>query len=167
MHRKCLLILPAVLVLALGACGDDDDDASASASPSASGSASAATAGCEVIGGSTEEETAEIHAVLAEYSIEADTEVGAGVVAIDAANEGSVAHEIVVLEGPPSAVEVNDAGEVDETNLVGEIEAFDAGTSCEGLFALSPGEYTLLCAIVEESGESHYGEGMVTGLTVT
>ncbi len=180
-RRTFTALLPLLLLVA--ACGDDDGSgtasasgsgsgsgsasASASASGSASDSASAAAAGCEVVDGSSEEPTGTLDATLTEYAIEAPSSVEAGVVAITAVNDGSVDHELVVLGVPADEIEVGDDGAPIEVELVGEIEAFPAGETCEGAFSLAPGEYTLLCAIVEESGESHYGEGMVTGLTVT
>jgi hypothetical protein len=175
MIRKIALsVVPLVLVLT--ACGGDDDDAasgSASASASGSGSASASAAvasgaeECVVVDGSTEEATGELHVVLDEYAVNIEEPtVSAGVVKLEATNEGELSHEVVVLEAAPDDIEMGDDGAPVEVGFVGEIEAFAAGGECEGAFSLSPGTYTLLCAIVEESGESHFGEGMVTELTV-
>jgi hypothetical protein len=163
-------LLPALLPLLLlvAACGDDDgaDTASASGSGSGSGSAAVAEGDCEIEGG-VEGEDSEIHVTLEEYGVEVEEgSAEAGIVKIEATNAGSVEHELVILEGSPDDVQVDDDGAVDERGLIGEIEPFAAGTECQGSFELAAGTYTLLCAIVEESGESHYAEGMVTELTV-
>jgi len=177
MNRKIALSVLS-LALLVAACGVDDDDAasgSASASASGSGSGSASASGsvaaggeaCVVVDGSTEEATGELHVALDEYAIEvAEPAVDAGVVTIEAANDGELSHEVVVLAASPDEIEIGEDGAPVEVGFVGEIEAFAAGGECEGAFSLSPGTYTLLCAIVEESGESHFAEGMVTELTV-
>lgn len=167
MVRKITLTL---LLLVAGGCGDDDGSDVASPSGSASGASASGSAPadeCEVVDGSTEEPTGAIDVTLAEYSIEAPVEVAAGVVELVAANEGALAHEVVVLQATADEVEVGEDGAPVEVGFVGEIEAFPAGQTCEGAFSLSPGTYTLLCAIAEESGASHFGEGMVTEITVT
>jgi hypothetical protein len=175
MIRKILLLVP--LLLAVAACSDDDGADTASASGSASGAASASGSAsgstpaeegeCEVVDGTDEDATSEVHLTLDEYSIAAEeSSADAGVVRIEATNVGDIDHEVVILTGTPEDVTLTDEGEVDETNLVGEIEAFAKGTECQGSFDLAAGEYTLLCALIEESGDSHYEHGMVTGLTV-
>lgn len=57
----------------------------------------------------------------------------------------------------------------DQVDLIGEVEAFEPGTSASGLFDLAPGKYALICNLVEmEDGEmkSHYELGMYTSFTV-
>lgn len=173
MRRSLLALLPLLLVVA--ACGDDDgaDTASASgsgsasgASASGSGSAAAAEGDCEVVNG-VDGEDSEVHVSLTEYAIEVEEDgAEAGIVKFEATNDGEVAHELVILEGPADEVEADEGGAPAEDGLVGEIEAFAPGTECQGSFELAAGTYTLLCAIVEESGESHFSEGMVTELEV-
>jgi hypothetical protein len=174
MLRKILLsVVPlmATSVLLLASCGDDDGadvTGSESGSPSASGSEAAAEGECVVVDGVDAEADGEIHASLTEYAIDV-TEDGAeaGVITFEATNDGSVDHELVVLAATADEIEVDDAGAPVEVGFVGEIEGFASGGECEGSFELTAGTYTLLCAIVEESGESHFSEGMVTELTVS
>ena len=159
-----LLVLPVLLVLA--ACGDDDG--AGVASGSASGSAPAAEGDCEVVDGTDAAEDGEVHVSLSEYAIDVEESgADAGVIKFEATNDGSVDHELVVLHAKADEIEVGDDGAPEETGLVGEIEAFAPGTECQGTFELEAGTYTLICAIVEESGESHFSEGMVTELTVS
>lgn len=163
-RRSLVALLPLVLLVA--ACGDDDGADTASASGSGSGSMAAPEGDCEVVNG-VEGEDSEVHVTLTEYAIDVEeASAEAGVVKFEAANEGEVHHELVILEGPADEVEAEEGGAPAEEGLVGEIEAFAAGTECQGSFELAAGTYTLLCAIVEESGESHFSEGMVTELEV-
>ncbi|HEX4904341.1 MAG TPA: hypothetical protein VFU93_02735 [Acidimicrobiales bacterium] len=165
-RRSLVLLLPLLLLVA--ACGDDDGAGTASASGSGSGSGSAAAAegDCEVVNG-VEGEDSEVHVTLSEYAIDVEEDgAEAGIVKFEATNDGAVDHELVVLEGPADEVQVGDDGAPLEDGLIGEIEAFAPGTECQGSFELAAGTYTLLCAIVEESGESHFSEGMVTELEV-
>lgn len=178
-----LLFLPALL---LAACSEDDggsvttegsgsSSGSASSAGSASGSGSAAAAGCEVVGGTTERATGELHLTLDEWTIETDADtVEAGVVKFEAANEGEDDHEVVIVKGAtPDELTITEDG-LDESALpegaevLGELEGFPVGGSCEGSFELEPGDYSLVCNIVEESeNEAHAHEGMVAALTVS
>jgi hypothetical protein len=191
--RRALTLTAAVAVLALGiaACGDDDDGAdvrssgpgasgsgSGSASGSGSGSASgSAVAGeCEAIDGTNgvADAATTVDVTLAEFSITVDPSSSEpGAVGFIAENAGAEAHEVVIARGVPADITVVD-GAPDEAALgdalVGEIEAFAGGETCEGTFELTAGDYVLFCALVEteEDGtvESHYEEGMVTTFTV-
>lgn len=179
-----LLFLPALL---LAACAEDDggsvttegsgsSSGSASSSGSGSGSASgSAAAGCEVVGGTTERATGELHLTLDEWSIEADADtVEAGVVKFEATNEGEDDHEVVIVQGAtPDELTITEDG-LDESALpegaevLGELEGFPGGESCEGSFELEAGDYSLVCNIVEEAeNEAHAHEGMVRALTVS
>jgi len=195
---RALAATAAVLTLGLGAaaCSNDDDGAdvrssgpgaedcpSGSASGSASGAASGSEASasgtateCEVVDGDAGVAGADgtATATLAEYTITVDpAEAAAGAVGFTAVNDGEEAHELVIARGTPDDIEVVD-GAPDEAALgdalIGEIEAFPAGSSCEGTFELAAADYVLFCAIVETeddgSVESHYEEGMVTTFTV-
>lgn len=193
MKKRASLLL-VVAALALFGCGDDDGgtvtsegsgsgsgsgsaSASGSGSGSASGSASgsSAAAGCEVVGGTDEAGTTEVHAVLDEWTIEVDTDtVEAGAITFEADNVGADDHELVIVKGAtPSELTITEDG-LDESALpegaevLGELEGFPGGESCTGTFALDAGDYSLVCNIVEASeDEAHAHEGMVTGFTVT
>jgi hypothetical protein len=177
-------------VLALGlaatACGDDDGadvrssgagaSDGGSASGAASGSGSAVAGACEAVDGTDGVDGADtvVGATLAEFSITLDAdEAPAGAVGFSVENAGAIDHELVIVKGVPSDIQVVD-GAPDEESLgdavIGEIEAFPAGDTCEGTFELDAGDYVLFCALVDEADdgtvESHYENGMVTTLTV-
>jgi hypothetical protein len=165
-------LAPALLPLLLVVTARGDDDGADVASPSASGSASAAPSesGCEIANGVDTAKDSEVHLSLAEFSITAEEDsAGAGVVQVEATNDGAVDHEVVIVKGTKGDLPLKD-GAVDEDalgdDLVGEIEPFAAGDECIGKFEMDAGTYTLFCGIVEESGESHFAEGMVTQLEV-
>jgi hypothetical protein len=192
----CLSVrVASVAVLAvLAACGSDDgagvrDLGGSASSGSASGSASGTHTGsatgtgsatatgiaCEPVGDpSTAEDRLEV--TLREWAVEPEKQtVTAGSVQMVAFNEGEDAHELVVVRGDdPAALPLADDGTVDEGALpagafIGEIEAFPAGTSCNGVFDLKPGRYVLFCNILEtEEGEeeNHFEMGMSTTIRV-
>jgi hypothetical protein len=191
-RRAAVVLLGLVALLGLAACGDDDGgevresgagasggSGSASGTGSASASGAAAEEACVYVGNSSETPTGVVVATLSEFAVAPDpTEVAAGTVEIVAVNEGEEPHEIVVVryDGDPAEMPVADDGSVDEEQLpegavIGEIEGFEAGLTCATAFDLEPGNYVLLCNIVEEeeSGEmeAHYDEGMYVSFTVT
>lgn len=179
-------VLSAGLLLAACGGGDDGsgvrtigDGSSGSATGSASGSAGASGSGearCEPVG-DLAEATARVNVSLDEWAIDAgEGAVPAGDVGFVVENVGEEPHELVVIEGVgPTELPTDDDGALIEDDLpdgalVGEVEAFPAGETCDGVFALDPGEYTLVCNLTEvEDGEveSHLAEGMVTTLTVS
>jgi hypothetical protein len=129
--------------------------------------------------GDTAAASASVRVRLVEWGVEPDVaEVAAGTVTLVA--DSSTAqddHELVVVRADdPAALPVDDDGAVDEAALadgalVGEIEAFPHGTTCDGTFALDAGRYVLLCNLVETADdgtvESHFRQGMATTFTVT
>jgi hypothetical protein len=139
------------LLLAAAGCGDDDgsDVRVIDEGGSASGSGSA--------------------------SIETSGDAGAGNVAFAIDNAGEEPHEFVVVQGdsiedlPTDDDGALDEGALDSGALIGEVEPFPGGESCEGTFELEAGDYVLLCNIVEEEDgevESHLAEGMATTFSV-
>jgi uncharacterized cupredoxin-like copper-binding protein len=167
MMRKSLLLLfvPALL---LGACSSDDGD------DEAAPAGDTAEAACEIVGGTDADAAAEVHVVLDEWTIKADTTtVAAGNVLFEATNEGEDDHELVLVKGAkPAELTITEEG-LDEDALpegaevLGEIEGFPSGETCAGTFELTAGDYALVCNIVEESEhEAHADEGMVTAFTV-
>jgi hypothetical protein len=119
----------------------------------------------------------QVNVGLNEWTIAPEvTSAPAGAVGFVTQNTGEDPHELVVVRGvAPNDLPKKKDGSLDEEKLpqgalVGEIEAFPSGTSCNGVFDLTPGEYTLVCNVVEEEEgkhESHLKEGMVTTFTVT
>ena len=99
--------------------------------------------------------------------------VQAGLIYFLASNKGAEPHELVVIRTdlPHDQLPVDD-GRVpeDDVDMIGEIEPFAPGSEASAVFDLTPGEYVLICNILEEeeSGkvESHYQEGMHTAFTV-
>lgn len=153
--------------------------ASASGCASASGSASGSEAAteCQAIDGTAgvADAATTVAATLDEFSITVDpASAPAGAIGFVTENAGEEPHELVIASGVPADIEVVD-GAPDEEALgdavIGEIEAFPAGETCEGTYELIAGDYVLFCALVEEledgTIESHYEEGMVTTFTVS
>jgi hypothetical protein len=114
---------------------------------------------------------------LDEWTIDfVEPAVAAGAVGIRASNDGKRAHEVVVLQGVAAdALPLDEDGALDEAGLpdgalVGEIEPFAAATDCSGVFALTPGEYVIVCNITNRPTSpkpvSHLAKGMLTTLTV-
>jgi hypothetical protein len=190
--KKVWVIGLAVSALVLAACSDDDGgdvrttsdegSGSASASGSGSGSGSASASGSAVEAecvpvGDADSASATIAITLDEFSIESDaSEVAAGSVHFAVDNAGEEPHELVIVKGvavddlPTDADGALDEAALPEGALIGEVESFPAGETCDGTFELEAGDYTLICNLVEEEDgamEAHLAEGMVTALTVT
>ena len=115
-----------------------------------------------------------VNVTLTEWSVTAGpATAAAGKVGFAALNGGVEPHELVVVKGDVIPVDADgalDEAALPEGALIGEIEPFPSGLSCGIAFDLTPGDYTLLCNIVEvEDGavEAHYKLGMATGFTVT
>lgn len=189
------LVACAGLALTAAGCGGDDgagvrtlDGGGGSVSGSASGSGSASANGHASGSGSHVEDCVPGDTTDADTSVEVDlvewdvipepAEVGAGKIAfLTSTEQAAEPHELVIARADdPQGLPTDDDGAVDESQLpdgalIGEIEAYPAGTTCEAAFDLSAGDYVLFCNIVETEAdgtvESHYAEGMTTGFTVT
>ena len=156
------LAVAAVAVLGLTGCGGGDGD-------------KAAATACDVEGGTATTATGAVTVGLKEWTITPQPATfAAGPVKVTARNDGTEKHEVVIARAPINDLKVVD-GAVDEDALpagafIGEIEAFDAGGTCEGVFELSPGTYSLFCNVVETEAdgtrESHFEQGMVSAVTV-
>lgn len=167
---RAAAVLGLVAVLGLAACGDDDDTGSASASESTE---------CVLEGASDADAATTVDVTLTEFAVEPGRdEVAAGAVKFNTTNDGAEPHELVIAryDGDPTDLPTDDDGGVDESQLpdgavIGEIEEFATGQSCEGTFELEAGDYVLFCNLIEEEDdgemEAHYSEGMVTTFTVT
>jgi len=94
----------------------------------------------------------------------------AGKAVIEAPNEGSVEHELVVFKTnmDPAKLPTESGGGVDEEKLdevaeeAGEVPDVEAGETKSGNFALTPGKYVIFCNL-----PGHYAQGMYGTLTVT
>jgi hypothetical protein len=192
------VLVPGLVALAAlsAACNDDGasvrkaDGGTASGTGSATGTGTGTGTGtatgtgtgvaageCKPVGDLATAAT-RVNVKLSEWVVQPDTaSAPAGAVGFVVQNEGEDPHELVIVRGvAPNDLPLKKDGSLDEEKLpagalVGEIESFPAGTSCNGVFDLTPGEYTLLCNVVEkERGgkhESHLEEGMVTTFTVS
>lgn len=100
----------------------------------------------------------------------ANGSVKAGKTVIEAPNEGSVEHELVVFKTnmDPTKLPTEASGGVDEEKLdevaeeAGEVADVEAGETKSGNFKLTPGKYVIFCNL-----PGHYAQGMYGTLTVT
>ena len=94
----------------------------------------------------------------------------AGPTTIEAPNEGSVEHELVLFKSNknPAKLPTEANGEVNEEKLdkeaeeAGEIADVEAGDTKSEEFELTPGKYVMFCNL-----PGHYAGGMYGTLTVT
>jgi len=96
----------------------------------------------------------------------------AGMTTIEAPNEGSMEHELVLFKSNmnPAKLPTEANGDVDEEKLdeskaaeeVGEIADVEPGDTKSEEFELTPGKYVMFCNI-----PGHYAQGMYGTLTVT
>jgi hypothetical protein len=199
MKQLTALLVAGTLGLVVASCGDDDgetvrdcpaDSASGEASGSGSGAGSAsgecpsgsasgsgsATAVCDPFGNAADADTT-VTLTLAEFSITPDQDTApAGKIHFAIENAGAEVHEVVVVRaGSIADLPLDGDGALDEAaleegTLIGEVEGFPAGETCDGTFDLAAGAYVLLCNIVEEEDgttEAHLAEGMAVPFTVT
>lgn len=159
------LVLPALVVLAavaIGGCGGGDETTTAATETEESAAGTAAETG------GAEGKTVEIK--MGDYFFApADATAEAGPTVIEAPNEGSVEHELVVFKTnmDPAKLPTEANGEVDEEKLdevaeeAGEVADVEAGETKSEEFKLSPGTYVMFCNL-----PGHYAQGMYGTLTV-
>ena len=183
---RCRLVTTASLVVLLGwaaaACaGDGDGDDTAAGGEDTGGGSSESTAtpaptDCDVVGEQADGPAdTSIDLRMTEYAITATPAVApAGPVELVAANEGRIWHELIVVryDGDPGSIPLDAYGAADEAQLgedavVGKILEFLAGTTCRATFDLAPGEYALICNLVDDGSNPHYRQGMYTSITVS
>jgi hypothetical protein len=164
------LLLGTLLASVPAACSSDDGAGVRTAASGGSGSGSGAGSGSGVT--KCESASATTVATLKDFTIVFDkASIAAGRAVIEAHNQGTVEHEVVVVKGvPPAELPIAD-GKVDEDQLpagsaLGEIAEMAPGKVCGVGFDLSPGSYTLFCNVVADDGQSHERKGMVTTLQV-
>ncbi|MFN2494815.1 MAG: hypothetical protein ABR608_02735, partial [Pseudonocardiaceae bacterium] len=167
------LAAAAVFALMLAACGTDDGStvrepqsgaSGGTGSGTGSGAANEAEPTCEPVGDPATADR-QVIAQLSEFTVQPETSsVPAGRIAFVARNVGAEPHELVVVRAEnAAALPVGQDGSMAEDQLrpgqlIGEIEEFPAGQDCTAVFELEPGNYVLLCNVVEtENGmtESH------------
>ena len=138
----------ALLVLA-GACASGGDD-------HAGRKATKRPATCKPVG-DISTATGAVNVAVSEWFVKPDAgSVPGGTVAFTVRNDGDENHEFVIVNGvAPNSLPRKKDGSLDEDALppgalAGEVEEFAPGTTCAGVFALTPGDYTLLCNVVEK-----------------
>ncbi len=181
-----LLAAAAALTLLLSACGgDDEEEADEHAGMAmATGDAHDDENGDDHAMAHEDDQPGVVHpkpagatevrVSLAEWTlVPSVTSVAAGDVYFLVDNLGPEhPHEFVIIRTDlaADALPTIHDGSVpeDAVDLVGEIEEFTSASSASGVFHLMPGNYVLICNLVEETGdkESHYLEGMRVAFTV-
>jgi uncharacterized cupredoxin-like copper-binding protein len=164
------LVLVAVPLALLAACGDDD---SGSVSGSASGSASGVGIEPGVVQAKPADAT-QVEVVLREWEVAPrQSSVKAGKVYFLVENAGPEdPHEFVVIKSdlaPGSLPFEDDVVPEDKVDIIDEIEPFAPKSKASLVLTLEKGKYVLICNITEEEDgeiESHYREGMRTAFTV-
>lgn len=159
--RAFSLALIAFAAIAVGGCGGSDSTTTVTESEETSADANGKA-------GSTGGKTVEIK--MGDYFFNPeDATAQAGSTTIEAPNEGSVEHELVVFKTnlDPSKLPTESNGGVDEEKLdeiaeeAGEVADVEAGeTKSEG-FKLTPGKYVIFCNL-----PGHYAQGMYGTITV-
>lgn len=152
-----------VAVLSVAGCGGGDDgDTSSTASTAAEEEAPANTGGAG--GGRT------LEIKMGDYFFSPSAATAqAGKTTIEAPNEGTVEHELVVFKTKmdPAELPTESNGGVDEEKLdeiaeeQGEVADVAAGETKSGNFELTPGKYVIFCNL-----PGHYAQGMYGTLTV-
>ncbi len=156
-HRVfvALALLATAAMIAFAGCGSSD-------------SSSTTTETVTTGGGDTGGKTLEIK--MGDYFFSpADATAEAGSTVIEAPNEGSVEHELVVFKTnmDPAKLPTEANGEVNEEKMdkiaesAGEIPDVEAGDTKTGNFELTPGKYVIFCNL-----PGHYAQGMYGTLTV-
>ena len=149
-------LLAAVLAIGAVACGDDDEGEDPAATEAPDNGSSA------------------VNVTLLEYQIVPDQDtVAAGSVTFNASNIGGAVHELVVVKTDvaPDALPVIENHVADESAeeiaVIGRIEEFAAQSDASITIDLEAGSYVLICNIVEDTGTSHYEEGMHKAFTIS
>jgi uncharacterized cupredoxin-like copper-binding protein len=114
-------------------------------------------------------EQAYIPAALSEWHVAAPGTIKAGTVILEAANFGTIQHELLVFKSdlPPSAFPVDKNGNIIEDgpgiNLVSDGDNIDPGkTQTRTVNLTQPGSYVFVCNI-----PGHFKAGMFSSVTVT
>jgi len=153
-----MMVSAAIAGVLLAGCGGGDD--TTSTTPAAAETEAAGGAGGK---------TLEIK--MGEFYFEPSSATAkAGQTTIEAPNEGSVEHELVLFKtnADPASLPTEANGEVDEEKLdkeaeeAGEIADVEAGDTKSEEFDLSPGKYVMFCNL-----PGHYAQGMYGTVTVT
>ncbi len=154
-----MLAMGAILV---GGCGGGDDTTTDEAQTG--GGTTTGEAGATEAGATLQIKMGEF------YFKPKNATAKAGPTTIEAPNEGSVEHELVLFKSNmnPAKLPTEANGEVNEEKMDkvaeegGEIADVEAGDSKSEEFKLTPGKYVMFCNL-----PGHYAQGMYGTLTVT
>jgi uncharacterized cupredoxin-like copper-binding protein len=157
LHRTLVpLALLAVAAILIAGCGGDDGTTTTEAKTTAAAGGGAGATLTIKMGDF--------------YFAPKNATAQAGKTTIEAPNEGSVEHELVVFKTNmnPANLPTEANGEVDEKKLeqegaeeLGEIEEVEPGETGSKEFNLTPGKYVMICNL-----PGHYAQGMYGSLTV-
>ena len=130
-------------------------------------------AACASSGG----EGGDLDVTLDEYSVVTNLDtLPEGPIKFDLKNDGELTHELLIVRSdiPGAELPTKDDGSFDDgaggVDVRREIEDIEAGEKTSRSYALEPGNYVLLCNIVEDidgTETSHYAQGMWIELTIT
>ncbi|MCH7810925.1 MAG: hypothetical protein IH863_10140 [Chloroflexi bacterium] len=122
-------------------------------------------------------EGGDVDVTLDEYSVVTDVDsLPEGPIKFDIKNAGEREHELLLVRSdiPGAELPTKDDGSVDEgaggVDVKYDIDEIDEGDETSRSFSLDPGNYVLLCNIVEDidgTETSHYAKGMWTEFTIT
>lgn len=170
--RFLMILSVAIAVVLFAACGGDDNKTS---TPTAAGSATvAATA---TVDGSIAPAAPFVVSVrLKDYEIVPNPDSGPAGTSnyeFQISNTGPSAHEFVVAKTDLAADKLptdSDGAVVEgDVELIGEVEAIEAGGAQKLTASLAAGHYVFFCNIVEQGGGraiAHYTQGMHKDFTV-
>ena len=103
--------------------------------------------------------------VLDEWSVVPSVaDVREGKVAFEVRNDGSMAHQLLVIKNdmPPEMLPVaNGSIALSQVNVVRSLDAVAAGSTAELSFDATPGKYVLVCNV-----PGHYQQGMAAAFLV-
>jgi uncharacterized cupredoxin-like copper-binding protein len=112
-----------------------------------------------------DDRSASVGVVLDEWSVTPSVaEVQEGKVAFEVRNDGTMAHQLLVIKNdmPPDMLPVaNGSIALAQVNVVRSVEAVAAGSTAELSFEASPGKYVLVCNV-----PGHYQQGMTASFLV-
>ncbi len=122
-------------------------------------------------------EGGDLDVTLDEYSVVTDVDsLPEGPIKFDIDNAGERDHELLIVRSdiPGGELPTEDDGSVDDGSagvyVIYDIDDIDEGDETSRSFSLDPGNYVLLCNIVEDidgTETSHYAQGMWTEFTIT
>lgn len=156
--RKRFFALPFLLLIPLAIACSSDPEPTATTQPTATSDPATAT---------TEPSTGtEANVSLVEWDVQLDsTSLSAGSYTFNVSNDGSMPHELVIIQTDTPLGDLEATGgilnEAAVGTVVGEVENINANASAPLNVDLDAGNYVFICNI-----PGHFGLGMATAVTV-